>query len=223
MSKVDNEPARLLWLDGLRGIAAVQVVFLHYASAFLPAIGLTAPGLAHYGWEMSVIHSPLFLPFDGYSAVYIFFVLSGVALTYSFGSTPFAIGPNVLRRVIRLGIPMAAAMTLAAGWFLWLPHAHTVAGTITNSTTWLSAIGPSTATPGDFLHQLLLEGMLAGYNETSSLPLVFRQILHLAPLPASFNPPLWTLHVEFVGSLFILALVALKSLSGIIGRPDKAF
>jgi peptidoglycan/LPS O-acetylase OafA/YrhL len=38
-----REAQRVAWLDGLRGIAAMQVVLLHYVSTFLPAVLSTYP------------------------------------------------------------------------------------------------------------------------------------------------------------------------------------
>ena len=72
---ISRDERRIGWMDGLRGVASVQVVLLHYVTAFLPAIGMFQPRLAHYRWELRFIQTPLFYPFDGYSAVSVFFVL----------------------------------------------------------------------------------------------------------------------------------------------------
>jgi peptidoglycan/LPS O-acetylase OafA/YrhL len=205
---------RLGWLDGLRGLAASQVVLLHYASAFLPAIGLRERNLVRYGWETAFIRTPLFLPFDGYSAVYIFFILSGVALSYSFAARPYAIAPSVIRRIIRLGVPMLVAMLLGGLWYSLWPEAHVVASHITGSVTWLGAVGPDSGAPTTIFHQVGLEGLFAGYQEVSLLPQRVQTFLGLLPLARSFDAPLWTLHVEFVGSLLILGLVALRQAIG---------
>ena len=205
-----SNPSRVVWLDGLRGIAAIQVVLLHYASAFLPGIGLLDPALIHYDWETIFIRTPLFVPFDGYSAVYIFFVLSGVSLTYAFSRQPVRFLRNILRRIVRLGLPMAGATLLAAIWFAMWPDAHVRAGTITRSLNWLAAGGPATVSAGSLLHQIGLEGMFAGYAGISVLPARIQSLLGLIPLMTSFDAPLWSLHIELAGSVMILGLVMLK-------------
>jgi peptidoglycan/LPS O-acetylase OafA/YrhL len=193
----------------MRGVAATQVVLMHYASAFLPGIGLRDPRLVHDSWEVAFIHTPLFLPFDGYSAVYIFFVLSGVALTYSFGLRPYAITSGLVRRIVRLGIPMMAAVLIGAMWFSLWPVTHVTAGSLSGS-SWLASLGPDRTSFATIVHQIGLEGMLAGYAEVSVLPRVIQQALDLTSLFKSFASPLWTLHLEFVGSLMVLGLVALR-------------
>jgi peptidoglycan/LPS O-acetylase OafA/YrhL len=213
MSDSTVDPPRMAWLDGLRGVAATQVVLLHYVSAFLPAIGLHDPKVVHYYWENAFINTPLFLPFDGYSAVYIFFILSGAALTYSFGNSPYAIFAGVVRRFIRLGLPMAGAVLLGAVWFGIWPEVHIVASHLSGS-VWLAPLGPDPLTLATIAHQVGLEGLLAGYREISVLSSAIRKTLGLASLLNSFDAPLWTLHVEFVGSLMILALVALRQALG---------
>src|ERR1022692_3981596 len=58
-------------LEGLRGIAAVQVVLLHFVTGFLPNTA-----------EHAV--PPLPVLWDGHTAVYVFFLISGAVLTPSF-------------------------------------------------------------------------------------------------------------------------------------------
>jgi peptidoglycan/LPS O-acetylase OafA/YrhL len=96
----------------LRGIAAMQVVLLHYACVFLPSIGFHEPGLGHFGWESVFIRAPLGFLFDGTAAVFLFFIMSGVALTHAFNSRPFAFRREVSRRLIRLGLPTATSILL---------------------------------------------------------------------------------------------------------------
>jgi peptidoglycan/LPS O-acetylase OafA/YrhL len=214
MSNSATATQRVAWMDGLRGVAATQVVLLHYASAFLPGIGLPDHQNLHYYWENAFIRTPLFVLFDGYSAVYIFFVLSGVALTYSFGARPYAITSSIVRRILRLGIPMTAAVLLGAMWYGWWPDAHVAASRITQSSTWLAVVGPVQISLPSIAHQIGLEGMLAGYNGVSVLPARSQTTLGLAFIAQSFDGPLWTLHIEFIGSLIVLALVALRQAVG---------
>ena len=86
MAQTATSAMRIGWLDGLRGFAAMQVVFLHHAQAFLPGLGFRDASLVHYAWERVIMNTPLYSLFDGHFAVCIFFVLSGVALTQSFGN-----------------------------------------------------------------------------------------------------------------------------------------
>ncbi len=214
MAEPVDDGARLGWLDGLRGVAAVQVVLLHYVSAFLPAVAFGDPRLAHFGWEHLVFATPLFLPFDGYFAVFIFFVLSGVALTCSFAARPFALATGVARRVVRLGLPMAAAVLLGGALFALVPAAHVAAGLRSRSDGWLAVVAPEQISIAAMAHQIVFEGMLAGYRDTTMLPPQLAGRLGLALRAGAFNAPLWTLHIEFFGSLLVLLLVAMRALVG---------
>ncbi|MGI3775787.1 MAG: acyltransferase family protein [Janthinobacterium lividum] len=212
--KEPGQGARVAWLDGLRGLAALQVVVLHYMAAFLPAIGLVQSGMARRSWEGWFIHTPLFFPFDGYFAVFIFFLLSGVALDLSFRARPRAVVQGASRRTIRLGIPMTAAVALGALLLLAWPEAHRHAAALTGSQGWLGAVSPDRVTLGAVLHQVAFEGMLMGYSNVSPLPGILVAPFHLSELTQSLNAPLWTMHVEFLGSLLVLLLVFLRSMAG---------
>ena len=59
--------------------------------------------------EARLSHSPLFLLIDGYSAVYLFFVMSGFVLAGSFLHSAHAFYWLALKRFVRLYLPVLAA------------------------------------------------------------------------------------------------------------------
>ena len=205
---------RLGWMDGLRGLAATQVVLGHFTGAFMPEIPMQWADLSHYQWEHVFINTPLFLPFYADPAVFLFFVMSGVVLTYSFNARPFEIGFSVLRRIVRLGIPMAASMLLAGGLLATIPDFFVQAGERAGSAAWLAHVAPHHVSAWDLAHQILFEGLLAGYQLVSLLPVHVAAWLGLVAAKASYNGPTWTLHIEFIGSLLIIILVALRAWTG---------
>ncbi len=208
-----DSPKRVEWLEGLRGVASVQVVLLHYTSAFLPSIGLFDPALAHYGWEKLIGSGYAFVALNGYGAVWMFFILSGVALTISFGARPFSLTSSIVRRVIRLGIPMACALAFGAVVLSALPRAAAHAAAITHSNAWLGQLHNESFSWGQFVHQLIFEGLFTGYLETSVFPLSWlsERGVHLISVSNSLNAPLWTLSIEFYGSLLVLGLTLIRA------------
>jgi peptidoglycan/LPS O-acetylase OafA/YrhL len=105
-------PARIVFLESIRGLAAIQVLMLHFFSADLLASTPSSPLAA-------AIHlSPLYFLYDGYSAVYIFFCLSGYVLTRSFERQLDRPMVQILARVVRLGLPAFAATVVAASLLL---------------------------------------------------------------------------------------------------------
>src|SRR6201747_1238388 len=107
---------RIGYLESIRGLAAVQVLLLHFLAAFAPDLVFSPPaGAAVAGY----IHlSPLYFLYDGYSAVYIFFALSGYVLTRSFERHLAQPSSQILARIIRLGLPAIAATLVAAAVML---------------------------------------------------------------------------------------------------------
>jgi peptidoglycan/LPS O-acetylase OafA/YrhL len=210
MAETTRDTRRVGWLDGLRGIAAMQVVLLHYACVFLPAIGFHEPGLAHFSWESAFIRTPLGFLFDGASAVFLFFIMSGVALTHAFNTRPFAFRREVSRRLIRLGLPMATAILFGAALLSLMPDAHLIAGERTGSSA-LLYMGPHEISLISIIHQIMIEGLLAGFGDVNLLPPWASAALHLVPRAQAFNSPLWSLHFEFYGSLLVLVLVTLRT------------
>jgi peptidoglycan/LPS O-acetylase OafA/YrhL len=103
-SVVSEKPERYHFIDGLRGLFSVVVLFFH---VFFTFFGPWAPNYRDFG-----------LFFDGSAAVEIFFVLSGFSLSIAYLSALAAPGKvdaeRVIRRMagaryIRLAIPCAVA------------------------------------------------------------------------------------------------------------------
>ena len=97
---------RLYFLDGLRGLGAVMVLLSHLIPGFfmLERITETRPFLR--------------LLCDGSFAVYIFFIISGFALSESLKKyRKIRLGPLLLKRYARLAVPVFCATMLA-----WMIH-----------------------------------------------------------------------------------------------------
>jgi peptidoglycan/LPS O-acetylase OafA/YrhL len=213
-----RDVSRIGWLDGLRGLAAVQVVLLHYISAFFPWLPVTASLTIQSSWWRSLVGTLAPFIYSGSSAVYLFFIMSGVALTQAFAGRPFAFLSTVARRVVRLGLPMTAAVLLGGVLFAVLPDAHLAAAERSGS-PWLRDLGPQQTDVASIAHQIAFEGLLAGYRGWSLLPAWTTRHMGLMPLERGVDAPLWTLHLEFCGSLLVMLLVAVRaSMSRMVHR-----
>jgi peptidoglycan/LPS O-acetylase OafA/YrhL len=182
---VTKNGARLTALDGLRGLAAVVVLFHHalYTNPDFPG----APGAGHAPvgsamWWIS--YTPLKLATAGVESVIVFFVLSGLVVTLPVvrrrGFDWVAYFP---RRVVRLMVPVAASVVLAAAWVAAIPQVSPQP-----SGTWLS----SSSTP-NFSWEYIVKAidLLGGDGQ--------------------INNPLWSLRWELAFSLLlpVFAIAAL--------------
>ncbi|MDR3521145.1 MAG: acyltransferase [Acidocella sp.] len=174
---------RIVFLDGLRGISALHVMFAHYALAFYPE------GF----WQLGFFS-------NSFISLCLFFLISGYVLTYSFEKMPGDILVNIVRRLVRIGLPyfpavLFSALLASAGW--GVTHAVAVAA----ASDWLLKM---TALPA-------LTGLWADISGASLFVGYFQNSLFQFPgLPDqlhALDPPVWTLHVELYGSLWIIGLV----------------
>src|SRR6185437_7755900 len=107
-------------LDGLRGIAALTVVFFHFFSAYVPK--LLPEQVADPWWGSD---TPLALFYNGGFAVSVFFVLSGFVIANSASKRHLPILFNLLSRYFRLAMPVLAGTLF--GWALLALSPNTVA------------------------------------------------------------------------------------------------
>ena len=189
------QTAKVQYLEGLRGIAAMQVVLLHFVTGFLP-------DTAEHAWP------PVRVLFDGHTAVYVFFLISGTVLTPSF-ARPGAFVGKIAKRVVRLGIPIAAAAVIATALLAWLPDAHRQAAALTGS-PWLAMDSSGAPTLGHLAREIGLDSLLLGYREATLFAPLSGQ---LPPMELSLDAPFWSLHLELYGSLLVLCLVSLRAYS----------
>ena len=121
-----SSASRLRSLDGLRGVAAFVVV-VHHALLMVPTLSdayLAPGGLPEDApWVATLaVHSPLHLFWAGGEAVLLFFVLSGLVLTLPALRPGFSWVAYYPRRVVRLYVPVVAAVGLTACTLILAPR-----------------------------------------------------------------------------------------------------
>lgn len=192
-------PARIAYLESIRGLAAIQVLLLHFFFAFVPDLVAPAPSSA---LAASIHLSPLYFLYDGYSAVYIFFCLSGYVLTRSFERQLDQPPVQILARAVRLGLPALAATVFAASLMLIVGRANVEAGRLL-SNAWFSRQWDADLSVLSVVRDGTINALFLGYRDMPGVAFLapWQQSVH-----QSFVTPLWTLSIEFYGSIAILFL-----------------
>lgn len=185
--------------DGLRGLAAFNVATAHFIAAFLPTLlHKNYPSLFPVqqapGTLFAILTSPLASIFyNGHFPVLIFFALSGYVLTLPYfvdDRSGIVLRQRLWGRYLRLNIPIAAAIMLSYAVYRLGLYANVPAAAISGSTHWLATFYPDGIPALTMVREALYESIVMGKG--------------------TFIPPLWTLKVEFIGSLYILAFCLLK-------------
>lgn len=165
-------------LDGIRGWAAVVVLVFH---AFLEMLRTAVPQVA----------SPLLAPlFAGDLAVGVFFVLSGDALSAGFfaGGGARVVDRLLVRRYFRLTIPIVLSCALTYLIIVSGVDYHQQANEVLHRPDWL----------GRFLH---FEPTLGGLMRYS-----LRDVYLAHTTGGSYNPFLWTMSMELLGSIYVCGI-----------------
>jgi peptidoglycan/LPS O-acetylase OafA/YrhL len=201
------QSGRLDYIDTLRGAAAVQVLLSHAMLAFFPGVALASPlSGALLGYLAA---TPLFFAFDGASAVCIFFVLSGYVLTPLFASSRATGAALIFSRFARLGAPAVAGCALSAVLFQFFTGYNQAAAVLAKS-QWL-AEGWRPSPDLWFLKDALVNGIVVGFRNASIVQWFGFPASALPSTSSSYVAPLWTLSVEFYGSIFVLILARSRS------------
>jgi peptidoglycan/LPS O-acetylase OafA/YrhL len=185
---------KITYLDGLRGIAAVNVMIMHFFVALAPAMVYGSELPSHLGGNLEQLFSttPLGLIGAGNFSVCIFFVLSGYVLTQKYFKIrdDSIIISGALRRYIRLFIPVFAAVMLSfllasAGLYCYYIETMMVSAGSNYRGYW-------TFTPDifDAIKQAGWNSFFLGGN-------------------IYYNPVLWTMTIEFYGSMLVFTMALL--------------
>jgi len=182
------------YLDGLRGIASLSVVFCHLLLWFYPAVITGLIVNAHNKHELALYRLPVNIFWNGNFAVCIFFVLSGFVLSYKFLATkdPDVLTSSAFRRYPRLMIPAFGSVMI--GYACIRLHLFWNTQQAVLNKTPGSVLGFWSQT-GGFL-SALWQGLLGIFTEQ----LTFAQ---------HFNGVLWTMYFEFIGSFIVFGTLAL--------------
>jgi peptidoglycan/LPS O-acetylase OafA/YrhL len=198
---------RIAYLDTLRGLASVQVLLSHSMLAFFLATALASPWSGTLLGYLSA--SPLFFLFDGASAVCVFFVLSGYVLTPVFTHSRATNGAIIGSRFLRLALPAIAGCVFSAILFQVFGGYHEAAGAIAKS-QWLADEWRPSADLW-FIKDAIINGVILGFQDSSVAQWFGFPAASLALRANSFVAPLWTLSVEFYGSILVLLLTRSRS------------
>ena len=183
------ETNRFGYLDGMRGWAALLVVFHHGAIGLDFALYTGQKVGARGAWDLWLSGTPFFpLASGGSLAVCLFFALSGYVLAHAYSRSRQGWAALVLRRYVRLGIPMLVGcvfswMLLSLGLILNQP-----AALITRS-SWLD--GQFRQTPRLLAAVAEPVRLLGGGVPSFGL---------------SYDSSLWTMPIEAGASLVLITL-----------------
>ncbi len=186
---------RELYLDGVRGLAALVVVNEHILRLFYPALFIDTSLIYDNFTLMERLTFPPFnLLHNGGWAVSLFFVLSGYVLSIGFFDNKADIKPiaAMVTRYLRLTVPVVVVLlmcyTIMSADLLFLDSARLLTG------THVAPVGGADVTLWSVIYQSLIGVYL--HNDFSH------------------NPVLWTMQAELIGSVVVyLLLFALHTLS----------
>lgn len=187
---------RHIYLDSLRGVMALVVMLSHFVySFFMPALTFDEKNTTGFAWLLGA--SPLNIFINGNFAVCVFFILSGFVLSYPYYSKrdKNALKVQAFKRYPRLAPPVIFTSFLAYSLYVLGLFYHTDASIVANSQNWLGMLYYATpsnptfsANPMAFLRDTFFGAFfLEGKN--------------------NWNPVLWTIHIEFFGSLMVFLLL----------------
>lgn len=182
--------------DGLRGVAAANVVLCHLLISLFPLgyehlwPGVAAPG-APAGLAERIIAAPLLsVLWNGNFPVCVFFVLSGYVLSARFSRDGdlHQLTTMALRRYFRLGVPVLGSVLFAYFVIRLGAASNDRIGEVTGS-AWLAHFWRFDPTFSAAIRNGVYGAMFSGSSE--------------------YVPVLWTMRVELLGSLLVFGYAAL--------------
>jgi peptidoglycan/LPS O-acetylase OafA/YrhL len=182
-------------LDGVRGLAALTVVFAHFVTAFFPFLrhsenSALFPIPAGVDGLYRIGTFPVFtFLYNGHFSVLVFFILSGYVMALPFyGGNLDALKLRLWGRYIRLNFPIVCVIGIAYAVYALGLYYNVQASAISGS-AWLKPFYAPDKTWIDALKSASYASIVEG--------------------DGTFLPPLWTLRIEFIGSMLLLLFYAI--------------
>ena len=187
---------RLEYLDGLRGYAALAVVFCHLICAFAiedPMSGNFVTLQKANSFIKFLFGSPVSAIFDGTLAVNIFFIHSGIVLSLPYFSTKDQkmLMSSSVRRYFRLTGPVAFSVIISYLLMHFGLLFHEKNFIFTNPDSFLSRLYMFPPSFIDSIYQAFY-GAYFNFN-----------------LNSTYNAVLWTISTELYGSFFVFSFLSL--------------
>jgi Predicted acyltransferases len=185
---------KIVYFDGLRGLAAFIVFISHSVLTFYPSAAFGTASIIHHKTEVFLSGTPLNVLWNGNFSVCIFFVLSGFVLSHKFFETKnynFLIS-SAIRRYFRLSIPVCVSILIAYLFLKFNFFYNKEASLITGSNNWLQIFYNFIPSGKAALFQGLYGTFILG--------------------DASYNINLWTMKMEFMGSFLVFSFCALMGM-----------
>lgn len=178
---------KVTYLDSLRGLAATIVVITHFIAIFFPYALFGDRYVQTSRVEEWLRSMPWSFVIAGQFAVALFFILSGYVLSLGLAkhrTDRQRIWQAMLKRPIRLG--GLVIFTVVLGYTLMRSGCF-VRDPSNIDSRWLISFWTTTPELRDFVRDVCLSPFSSA---------------------ATYNPPLWTIHKELVGSYLVFALLA---------------
>jgi len=167
-----------LFLDGIRGWASIIVLLAHIT------VGLFAYTIPLYG-KLKILS-------DGSFAVILFFVLSGTVLSFSHLKSREKVLESVLGRYFRLLIPIAISTFIA---FILLKNNLFLNAAVGDA---IDKVNPSLGNKQRFGNLFSVPPEFFTF-----IKFTFFDVFFYYKAPKSYNPPLWTMSHELIGSYLL--------------------
>jgi peptidoglycan/LPS O-acetylase OafA/YrhL len=207
-------PQRVRSLDGLRGLAALVVVFHHSLLTGRTLAGAYdgSPGRRFPSLDWWLTYTPLHVVWAGQEAVIVFFILSGFVLVRATERLSFSWPAYYASRLVRLYLPVWAALGLGALLFELVPR------TVSPHASWWLNVHAQPLTTAWFVHDAVIvhgTNWLVSPLWSLKWEVLFSLLLPLAALGASRHK--WAAIVQ-AG-----ALVAMIGVGTQTGHPNMVY
>lgn len=175
-------------VKGVRGLMALLVIMGHFTLAFLPQIGMGEETIGKEHIKNIISDTPLYFFFNGAFAVGVFWMLSAALTFYNCHNNLFSFRQvilEMLKRYIRWAFPMLLSVTyICISMKFGVVYNQEVAK-ITGS-GWLGSFYQFPVSMSEALRQIMFDIYIDGN--------------------VSYNMVLWTMRIEFWGSLLVLII-----------------